>query len=111
LDWFEDSQVQRFLSLLADNFSDAEVVLNAQSRLGKFVANLGLRRTGAKKMTTRWALRDARTMTKWDERIEVLDQFSALKNIPRNPAWGKQIERMMSFIDRSRMWSIVHLRV
>jgi O-methyltransferase involved in polyketide biosynthesis len=49
LDWFEESQVKRFLSLLADNFSDAEVVLNAQSRLGKFVANFGLRRTGVKK--------------------------------------------------------------
>jgi O-methyltransferase involved in polyketide biosynthesis len=111
LDWFHDSQVKRFFSLLADNFSDAEVVLNTQSRLGKFVANLGLRRTGAKKMVTRWALKDARTMTKWDERVEVLDQFSAVKDIPRDPAWGKQIERMMSFIDRSRMWSIVHLRV
>ena len=111
LDWFEDSQVKRFLSVLADNFPGAEVVLNAQSRLGRFVANFGLRRTGAKKMVTRWALKDARTMTKWDERIEVLDQFSAVNNIPRDPAWGKQIERLMSFIDRTRMWSIVHLRV
>jgi O-methyltransferase involved in polyketide biosynthesis len=111
LDWFEDSQVKRFLSLLADNFPGAEVVLNAQSRLGRFVANFGLRRTGAKKMVTKWALKDARTMTKWDERIEVLDQFSAVNNIPRDPAWGKQIERMMNLIDRTRMWSIVHLRV
>jgi O-methyltransferase involved in polyketide biosynthesis len=111
LDWFEDSQVKRFLSLLADNFPGAQVVLNAQSRLGRFVGNFGLRRTGAKKMMTRWALKDARTMTRWDERIEVLDQFSAVNNIPRDPAWGKQIERLMSFIDRTRMWSIVHLRV
>jgi O-methyltransferase involved in polyketide biosynthesis len=111
LDWFQDSQVKQFLSLLADNFPGAEVVLNAQSRLGKFVANLGLRRTGAKKMVTRWALKDARTMTKWEERIEVLDQFSAVKDIPRDPAWDKQIETLMNFIDRSRMWSIVHLRV
>lgn len=111
LDWFEDPQVKRFLSLLADTFSDAEVVLNAQSRLGKFVANFGLRRTGVKKMATRWALKNARTMTKWDARIKVLDQFSAVNNIPRDPAWGKQIETMMNFIDRSRMWSIVHLRV
>ena len=111
LDWFEESEVKRFLSLLADNFSDAEVVLNAQSRLGKFVANFGLRRTGVKKMATRWALKDARTMTKWDARIEVLDQFSALKNIPREAAWGTQIERWISFIDKSGMWSIVLLRI
>jgi len=111
LDWFEDSQVKRFLSVLADNFSDAEVVLNAQSRLGRFVANLGLRRTGAKKMATRWALKDARKMTKWDACIEVLDQFSALKNITRDPAWGTQIERWMNLIEKSRMWNIFHLRV
>jgi len=62
-------------------------------------------------MVTRWALKDARTLKKWHERIEVLDQFSAVNNIPRDPAWGKQIETMMNLIDRSRMWSIVHLRV
>jgi len=111
LDWFEDSQVKRFLSLLADNFPGAEVVLNAQSRLGKLIGNFGLRRTGVKKMSTRWALKDARTMMKWDARIEVLDQFSALKNIPRDPAWGTQIERWMNFINKSRMWNIFHLRV
>ena len=111
LDWFDDSQVKQFLSLLADNLSGAEVVINAQSRLGKLIANFGLRRTGAKKMATKWAMKDARTMTKWDARIEVLDQFSALKNIPRDPAWGTQIERWMNFIDKRRMWNIFHLRV
>ncbi|MGZ7193200.1 MAG: class I SAM-dependent methyltransferase [Halobacteriota archaeon] len=111
LEWFEESLVNQFLSLLADNFSGAEVVFNAQSRFGKFINNFGLRRTGAKKMATRWALKDARTITKWDKRIEVLDQFSAVNNIPRDPAWGKQIEMMMNRIDRSGMWTIVHLRV
>jgi hypothetical protein len=62
-------------------------------------------------MATRWALKDARTMTKWDARIGVLDQFSAANNIPRDPAWGTQIETMMNRIDKSRIWSIIHLRV
>jgi hypothetical protein len=34
-------------------------------------------------------------MMKWGARIEVLDQFSAVNNIPRDPAWSP-IEMMMS---------------
>ncbi len=44
LGWFEESQVRWLLALLADNVSDAELVLNDQSRLGKLFANSGLRR-------------------------------------------------------------------
>ncbi|MGB9212386.1 MAG: hypothetical protein WCB91_05750, partial [Halobacteriota archaeon] len=47
--------------------------------------------------------RDARKMTKRVARIEVLDQSSAVNNIPRDPARGNQIETMMNLIDKSRM--------
>jgi len=34
-------------------------------------------------ITCKWALEDANEMTKWDNRIRVVDQFSMFKNIPR----------------------------
>lgn len=63
------------------------------------------------KIATRWASRDARTMRKWDARIKVFDRCLAVNNNPRDPSWGTQIERWTNFIDKSRMWSIVQLRV
>ena len=86
LDWFDESQVKQFFLLLPDNFPGAEIVLNAQSRLWRLISNWGLRRTGIKDIATKWVLKDARKMEKWDKRITVLDQFSAFKNVPRDPA-------------------------
>ena len=54
-------------------------------------------------MATSGRRRDARKMTKRVARIEVLDQSSAVNNIPRDPARGNQIETMMNLIDKSRM--------
>jgi len=111
LDWFDESQVKQFFSLLADNFPGAEIVLNAQSRLWRLISNWGLRRTGVKDIATKWVLKDARKMEKWDKRIAVIDQFSAFRNFPRDPAWGAQVERWMNFTERSGMYNIFHLRV
>ena len=62
------------------------------------------------KMSTRWALKDARTMTSGGRAL-ALDPLSAVNNISRDPSWGKQIERWMNFIDERRLWNIFHLRV
>jgi hypothetical protein len=61
--------------------------------------------------TTKWALKDARTITKWDNRIEVLDQFPLFKDIPRDPAWGASVNRRMNLSDKNGFMNVVHLRV
>jgi O-methyltransferase involved in polyketide biosynthesis len=109
--YFEEAQVKQFFSLLADNLHGGEIVFNVQSKLGNLISNWGLRRTGMKRATSKWALKEANKMTKWDKRIEVIDQFPLFKNIPRDPAWGKEIKRWMDFIDKNRVFNIFHLRV
>ena len=111
LGFFEESQVKQLFSSLADNLPDSEIVFDAASKLGTLVSNYGLRRTGMKKAVTKWALKDANKMTKWDRRIRVIDQFPYFKNIPRDPVWGIQIKRWMDLMDKSRMFNIFHVRV
>jgi hypothetical protein len=60
---------------------------------------------------TKWAMKDARTITKWDNRIKVLDQFPLFKDIPRDSAWGRSVTRWMNLSDRNGMMNVVHLRV
>jgi O-methyltransferase involved in polyketide biosynthesis len=110
-DWFDEPQVKLFFSLLADNFPGAEIVLNAESRLATFFTNRGFRQIGIRNVRTKWAMKDARKMEKWDKRITVQDQFSGFKNFPRDPVWGVWIERWMNFSDRNRMHSVFHIRV
>jgi O-methyltransferase involved in polyketide biosynthesis len=111
LEWFDEAQVKQFFSRLADHFPHAEIALNAQSRVGRAITNWNLRRTGMKDIATKWALKDARKMTKWDKRIKVIDQFPIFENFPRDPAWGVQIERWLNVTDRSGMSKIFHLQV
>jgi hypothetical protein len=59
---------------------------------------------------TKWTLEDARTITKWDDRIAVLDQFPLFKDIPRDPAWGRSVIRWMD-PDKNGAMNVVHLRV
>jgi len=64
-----------------------------------------------KKAVTKWALKDANKLIKWDRRIRVIDQFPYFKNISRDPAWGIQIKLWMDLLDKSRMFNIFHVRV
>jgi hypothetical protein len=56
-------------------------------------------------------MKDALTITEWDKRIKVLDQFPLFKDIPRDPAWGRSATRWMNLSDKNGFMNVVHLRV
>jgi len=57
-----------------------------------------------------WTLDDANEITKWDNRITVIDQLSLFKNIPRD-SLSADMRRLMDYIDESGGLNIFHLRV
>jgi hypothetical protein len=61
-----------------------------------------------KKAVTKWALKDANKVTKWDKRIRVIDQFPYFKNISRDPACDVQIKRWMDLIYKSNVQHFSH---
>jgi len=58
----------------------------------------------------KWALEDAHEITKWDNRITVLDQFLLYRNIPRDSV-SADVRRLMDYSDKSGIFNIIHLRV
>jgi O-methyltransferase involved in polyketide biosynthesis len=58
----------------------------------------------------RWALEDVTKITKWDNRITVIDQFPMFKNIPRD-SLSTEIRQFMDYSDESGRSNIFHLRV
>jgi len=58
----------------------------------------------------KWALEDANEITKWDNRITVIDQFPLYRNIPRSSV-SADIRRLMDYSDESGRFNIFHLRV
>jgi len=57
-----------------------------------------------------WAPKDVNEITKWDNRITVIDQLSLSKNIPRD-LLSADMRRVMEYFDKSGGWNIFHLRV
>jgi O-methyltransferase involved in polyketide biosynthesis len=60
---------------------------------------------------SKWALKDANEITRWDNRITVIDQFPLFKDIPRDPSLSLAIREFMDFSDKNRTSNIFHLRV
>ena len=61
--------------------------------------------------TRKWALEDANEITRWDNRITVIDQFPLFKNIPRHPSLSIAIRKFMDFSDEYSTFSIFHTRL
>jgi O-methyltransferase involved in polyketide biosynthesis len=68
-----------------------------------FVASLGT--------ASRWTMDDANEMMKWDNRIELVEQFPLFKNIPRDHSLSMSIRQFMDYTDEKGRMKIVHLRV
>jgi len=59
----------------------------------------------------RWTLDDANEITKWDNRITVIDQFPMFKNISKDPSLGRDAQRFMDWSDEHSRSNIFLLRV
>lgn len=80
--------------------------LNAQEKskaMHEFGKSLGI--------TCKWALDDANEMTRWDNRIRVVEQFPMFKNIPRDPSLSSSIRQFMDYTDEKERMKIIHLRI
>lgn len=80
--------------------------LNSQEKskaMHEFGMSLGI--------TCKWALNDANEMTKWDNRIKVVEQLSMFKNIPRDPSLSTSIRQFMDYTDEKERMKIIHLRI
>ena len=109
--YFDEAQVRPFFSSLADNLPGAEIVFDTLPKLAVIFMNWNVRKAGMKGATVKCALRGADEITKWDNRITVINQVPLFRNIPRDPLWGVGTRRFMDFSDRFKTLNIFHLRV
>jgi len=109
--YFEESQVKQFFSMLADKLPSCEIVFDAAPKLGAIAINWSLWITGIPGARAKWTIRDAHKMTRWDNRIKVIEQFPCFRGIPRDPAWGNRTKIWIDFLDKTKMDNIFHLHV
>lgn len=110
LGYFGKAQVKTFFSALADKLPEAEMVFTAYSWRGVSLINRSLQRIGMASAAMKWALDDANDLTRWDDRISVVDEFSFFRNIPYDQAWGEKTLHKIRSIDEHKRMRIVHVR-
>ena len=107
--FFEEAEIKRFFSSLADALPGAELICEASSTLGAPIVNDSLRSVDME-VEVKWELGDARVITQWDGRLKLIDQTPAYL-IPRDPAWGEQTVENIDASELTNTLSIVHLCV
>jgi O-methyltransferase involved in polyketide biosynthesis len=111
LGYFSEIQVKAFFSALGDRLPGAELVFTAYAEREVSLINRSLQRVGMKTAAMKWALEDAHVLTKWNDRIEVVEEFSFFRGIPYDLGWGEETIHTIRAIDEHKRMRIVHLRV
>jgi O-methyltransferase involved in polyketide biosynthesis len=107
--FFEEAEIKRFFSSVADALPGADLIFEASSTLGALIVNDSLKSVDMD-VEVKWELEDARVITQWDSRLKLIDQTPAYL-IPRDPAWGEQTLEHIDTSDLTNALSIVHLYV
>ena len=109
--YFDAAELKRLFSAIAIRLPRAEMVFNSYNALGRWGGNhLAVRRAGIRGAPLKWSIGTAKQLTKWDNHIEVVDEWPLFSRIPRDPSWKRTTALLVDLSDRFRFTNMVHLR-
>jgi O-methyltransferase involved in polyketide biosynthesis len=108
--YFRENVVKQFFSNLADHFPGSELVFDTTSRMGRFFTNRTLKHQGMRAATMHWAISNVNKISKWDKRIEILEQYPLFSRTKREDSWSKFTITALNVNDKYKIANIVHLR-
>lgn len=111
LGYFSEVEVKTFFSTLADRLPGVQVVFTAYSSEELSRINRSLQRVGMTSAAMKWALEDANELTRWDDRVLVVDEFSFFRDSPYDRGWDEETIRTIRSIDEHKRMRIVHVRL
>lgn len=109
--YFVENQIKSFFVSLANHFSRCEVFFDSASPLGVNVANKKVIKDGGMDETAilKWGIKSARSMERWDERIQVVKEFPMFRGMKKGYSLKMKYGLWMS--DFLKIMSMVHLRI
>ena len=109
--YFDAAELKRLFSTIAIRLPRAEMVFNSYNALGRWGGNhLAVRRAGIRGAPLKWSIGTAKQLTKWDNHIEVVDEWPLFSRIPMEPSWKRTTALLVDLSDRFRFTNMVHLR-
>lgn len=110
--YLDVADLKRLFSALAIRFSGAEMIFNSYNVIGRWGGNhLTVRQAGIRDAPLKWAISTARQLTRWDNRIEVVDEWPLFSRVPKDPSWKCTTVMLMNLFDRFKCMNMIHLRL
>ncbi|MFX1237965.1 MAG: class I SAM-dependent methyltransferase, partial [Promethearchaeota archaeon] len=108
--YFDEFKLKELFLELINNFPSSEIAFDVHSKVAITIGNkMNLQRCSIKgKM--RWGINRVQKILKWNDRIEVIDDYPMYAHIPRNTEWGSDVIAKMNLVDDVRLANIFHLR-
>ena len=108
--YFEENQLKKFFSMLAEKFPCCELVFDAVTLRGLNVANKKVIKDGGmdESALLKWSLENTQTLLSWDNHIQILDDYPLFKGFKQSLSFKEKFGTFLS--DKLMIMFIVHLK-
>lgn len=108
--FFEEEELKHLFTKLALKFPNGEIFFDTLSEEGLKYANDMMLKAGMKEGMILWGTNSASEVTKWNDKIEVVDEFSYYERIPRKKEWSNSVVETMNMCDKMKYANFYHLK-
>lgn len=108
--YFKEDEIISLCKTMAERFPGGELMFDVPSKLGLKILNRRLKKSGYHGVTMYFGLGNPKKeISKWSNRIQLIDSFTLFVQMPRNPKWQRKTIRLMNLSDRFKVGKYVQL--
>ena len=109
--YFNETEVAALCRAMVERFPGGELIFDAPSKIGNKILNRRFRKLGVKGITFYFSLGNpVKQISKWSDRIQVVDWFTLFARTSRNPKWRRKTQFLISVCDRFKLAKFTHVR-
>jgi len=110
--YFKEEEISTLIIAMVERFPGGELIFDASSKLANKIFNRRLKeKVGNKGQYLIFGLDNPiKQISKWSDKIQVVDWFTLWSRINRNPQWSKEILKEIELYERTKVAKIVHVR-
>ena len=109
--YFEESEIRRLVSSMAESFPDGGLIFDAISKAGLWFTNRMVKKTGNTGAEVHFSLGNpVKRISRWSGNIEVAEWYPYWHGVKRDPRWSKNTIFKMNFCDWFKIAKFVQLR-
>jgi len=109
--YFKEEKVSSLCRTMVERFPGGEFIFDAPSTLGNKIIKRRFKKFGVKGIAFDFSLgTPVKQISKWSDKIQVVDWFPLFARTPRNPKWKLKTRFQMNVCDRLKLGKYAQMR-